>query len=122
MKTRKLADLQVGDMVILCTLDTRYEDEMKFIKTKGPKWITLENDYYGVKYSVKDGIANDKMPGYFIKVPKTEYEKEWYDTVNYLIEQVAPRYFDTLNLDKLKHLQRRWTKKILEYDENNSTV
>jgi len=122
MKQRKLADLQVGDMVILCTADTRYEDEKKFIKTKGPKWITLENDYHRVKYSVKDGIANDERPGFYIKVPETEYEKEWYATVNYLIEHVAPKYLYTLDLDKLKHLQRRWTNKILEYDENNSTV
>ena len=118
-KIKNLSDLQVGDMVILCTADTRYEDEKKFIKTKGPKWITLESDYHGVKYHVKSGVANDKRPGFYIKVPETEYEKEWYSIANYLIEEVAPRYLYTLDLDKLKHLQRRWTNKILEYDEQS---
>lgn len=120
MNKKKLSDLQVGDMVLLCTLDTGYKDEKKFIKTKGPKWITLESDYRGVKYSVEDGIANDERPGFYIKVPETEYEKEWYSTFNYLCEQVVPRYLETLDLEKLNHLKRRWTKKIIQHDHNKT--
>ena len=123
MEKRRLSDLHIGDMVMLCTSDTRYEDEKKFIKSIGPKWITLENDYRKVKYSVEDGMANNERPGYYIKIPKTDYEKEWDQTFNYLVEQVAPRYLEILDLDKLKHIQRRWTKKILENDgKNNSAV
>lgn len=44
------------------------------------------------------------------------------DRIRYLLEQVLPRYLDTLPTNKLKHLQRRWTNKILKNDENNSTV
>lgn len=119
MEKRKLSDLQVGDMVILCTNDTRYEDEKKFIKSKGPKWITLEGDYRKAKYSVEDGIANDEHPGYYIKIPKTEYEQEWDNIFNYLCKEVVPRYLETLSLNKLKHLQKRWTNKVLDKDENN---
>lgn len=114
METKKLSDLKPGDMVILHTEDTRVPDEEKFVKSIGPKWIKLENDYPRVKYSTLDGIANDQMPGYSILIPKSEEEKEWYDTFNYLVEQVVPRYLETLSLEKLKHLQRRWTGKILK--------
>jgi len=44
------------------------------------------------------------------------------DRIKYLLDQVLPRYLSTLSDDKLKYLQRRWTLKVLEYDENNSTV
>lgn len=119
---KKYSDLKPGDMVILHTEDTRYEDKEKFVKSVGPKWITLEFDYPRVKYSVLDGRANDQLPGYSILIPKSELEKEWYDTFNYLVDQVVPRYLETLSLNKLKHLQKRWTHKILEHNENNPTV
>lgn len=122
MKTKELKELKPGDMVILHTGDTRYEDEEKFVKSVGPKWITLEHDYPRVKYSILDGMANDLRPGYMIFIPKSELEEEWYNTFNYLLGSVVPRYLETLSLSKLKHLQKRWTNKILDKDEDNSTV
>ena len=111
----KYSDLKPGDEVILHTSDTRYGDEIKFVKSVGPKWIKLENFYRYVKFSVVDGQANDAMPGYEILIPSQTFSQEpdWETTYSYLIREVAPRYLKTLPLDKLKHLQRRWTNKIL---------
>ena len=117
----KYSDLKPGDKVILHTFDTRYPDEVKIVKSVGPKWIKLNADYIKAKYSVIDGRANDERPGYEIIIPN-EVDKDWEDAYNYMVTQVAPRYLKTLPLDKLRHLQRRWTHKILEYDENNPTV
>lgn len=122
METKKLSDLKVGDLVILHTDDTRYEDREMFIKSIGPKWIILDEYYRGVKFSVKDGTSNDKLPGYHIFIPQSPEEQAWEKTYSYLIMEVAPRYLKTLSLDKLRYLERRWTKKILENDENNSTI
>ena len=115
-------DLKPGDKVILHTEDTRHKDEVKIVKSIGPKWIKLEFDYPRAKYSVLDGQGNDEVPGYSILIPKTEEEEIWDETYSYLIREVVPKYLKTLSLDKLKHLQRRWTNKILDNDENNSTV
>ena len=122
MEMKELKELKPGDMVILHTDDSRYPDEEKFIKSIGSKWIQLEFDYPGVKYSVIDGQANDKMPGYRILIPKTPLQEEWYNTFHYLLDDVVPRYLVTLSLSKLKHLEKRWTKKILDNDENNPTI
>jgi hypothetical protein len=110
----KYSELKPGDKVILHTSDTRYEDEIHIVKSVGPKWIKLENFYRKVKFSVLDGRANDEMPGYEILVPQTSEEQEFNRVLNYLVEEVAPRYLNTLPLEKLKHLQRRWTNKILD--------
>ena len=110
----KYSELKPGDKVILHTSDTRYGDEIKFVKSVGPKWIKLENFYRKVKFSVLDGTANDEMPGYEILIPQTSEEQEFNRVLNYLVEEVAPRYLNTLPLEKLKHLQRRWTNKILD--------
>ena len=53
---------------------------------------------------------------------KYSEEQAWEKTYSYLIREVAPRYLKILSLEKLKHLERRWTNKILDNDENNSTV
>lgn len=113
----KYSELKPGDTVILHTSDTRYEDEIKIVKSVGPKWIKLENFYHNVKFSVLDGIANDAMPGYGILIPKSSEEQAWEKTYSYLVSEVVPRYLKTLSLNKLKHLQRRWTNKILDNDE-----
>ena len=118
----KHSELKPGDKVILHTSDTRYEDEIKIVKSVGPKWIKLEDFYRSVKFSVLDGRANDALPGYEILIPKSPEEQIWEKTYSYLIREVAPRYLKTLSLSKLEHLQRRWTNKILNKDENNSTV
>ena len=124
MEPRKeLSDLQSGDVVLLCTNDTRYPDKRMYVKGVGRKWIFLEDDYPRAKYSIETGCCNDERPGYYIKIIPREEEVEFDRTVCYLIEEVLPRYLYTLDLSKLKYLQRRWTKKILDNDgKNNSTV
>ena len=111
----KYSDLKPGDEVILHTSDTRYKDETYIVKSVGPKWIKLENFYRYVKFSVVDGQANDAMPGYEILIPSQTFSQEpdWETTYSYLIREVVSRYLKTLPLEKLKHLQRRWTNKIL---------
>lgn len=118
----KYSELKPGDKVILHTSDTRHEDEIQFVKSVGPKWVTLENFYRSVKFSILDGRANDALPGYEILIPQSSEEQAWEKTYSYLIREVAPRYLKILSLEKLKHLERRWTKKILDNDENNSAV
>lgn len=118
----RYSDLKPGDKVILHTSDTRYEDEIKVVKSVGLKWVKLEDFYKNVKFSVLDGKANDALPGYEILIPKSSEEQAWEKTYSYLIREVAPRYLKTLSLSKLEHLQRRWTKKILDNDDNNSTI
>jgi len=118
----KYSELKPGDKVILHTSDTRHEDEIHIVKSVGPKWIKLENFYRSVKFSVLDGRANDAMPGYEILIPQSSEEQAWEKTYSYLIREVAPRYLKTLSLEKLEYLQRRWTRKIIDNDENNSTV
>lgn len=122
IKTRTFNDLKPGDLVILHTDDSRYPDEEKFIKSIGSKWIKLEFDYPGVKYSVIDGQANDKMPGYRILIPKTPLQEEWYSIFHYLLEDILPKYLETLPLSKLKHLEKRWVKKLNNNHENNPTI
>jgi len=110
----KYSELKPGDKVILHTSDTRYEDEIKFVKSVGPKWIKLEDFYRSVKFSVLDGRANDALPGYEILIPQSSEEQAWEKTYAYLIGEVVPRYLKTLSLTKLKHLQKRWTNKVLD--------
>jgi hypothetical protein len=109
----KYSELKPGDKVILHTEDTRYEDEIKVVKGVGPKWVKLEDFYRSVKFSVLDGRANDALPGYEILIPQSSEEQAWEETYSYLIREVVPRYLNTLSLNKLKHLQKRWTNKIL---------
>lgn len=109
----KYSELKPGDQVILHTSDTRYEDEIKIIKSVGPKWIRLDNYYSSVKFSVLDGRSNDALPGYEILIPQSPEEQEFDEIYSYLIREVVPRYLKTLTLSKLKHLKRRWTSKIL---------
>lgn len=118
----KYSELKSGDKVILHTSDTRYEDEIYVVKSVGPKWIKLEDFYRSVKFSVLNGRANDALPGYEILIPQSSEEQAWEKTYSYLLREVVPRYLKTLPLNKLEHLQRRWTRKILDKDENNSTV
>ena len=118
----KYSELKPGDKVILHTSDTRYEDQIMVVKCVGPKWIQLKDFYKSVKFSVLDGRSNDALPGYEILIPKSSEEQAWEETYSYLVMEVVPRYLKTLSLNKLKHLQRRWTNKILDKDENNSTV
>ena len=118
----KYSELKPGDKVILHTSDTRHEDEIHIVKSVGPKWIKLENFYRKVKFSVLDGKANDEMPGYYILIPQSSEEQALEKTYSYLIREVAPRYLKTLSLEKLEYLQRRWTRKIIDNDENNPTV
>lgn len=118
----KYSELKPGDTVILHTSDTRYEDEIRFVKSVGPKWIKLKDFYSTVKFSVLDGSANDALPGYHILIPQSSEEQAWEKTYSYLIREVAPRYLKTLSLSKLEHLQKRWTNKILSEDENNPTI
>jgi len=50
---------------------------------------------------------------------KYSEEQAWEKTYSYLVREVVPRYLKTLSLNKLEHLQRRWTNKILDKDEDN---
>lgn len=109
----KYSELRPVDEVILHTSDTRYKDETYIVKSVGPKWIKLESFYRYVKFSVVDGQANDAMLGYEILIPQSSEEQAWEKTYSYLIREVVPRYLKTLSLNKLKHLQKRWTNKIL---------
>lgn len=118
----RYSELKPGDKIILHTSDTRYEDQIMIVKSVGSKWIKLEDFYRSVKFSVLDGMANDALPGYQILIPKSSEEQAWEKIYSYLTREVAPRYLKTLPLSKLEHLQKRWTKKILDNDENNSTV